>query len=139
MNNITLTGIISSIKTEEYNNQIWFSICNNERYIDKDGNKKSVPSFFNVRIQNIKFDIEKYKVGKLITISGVPKTYNDKNNVPRFYVVAFKINEVVKETKDEMISYDTDGTMLWNGKRCESKESTPEQIKEMEDMLSEFK
>ena len=139
MNKITLTGIISSVKTEEYNNQIWFSICNNERYIDKDGNKKSVPSFFNVRIQNTKFDIEKYKVGKLITISGVPKTYNDKNNVPRFYVVAFKINEVVKETKDEMNSYDTDGTMLWNGKRCESKEATPEQIKEMEDMLSEFK
>jgi len=29
--------------------------------------------------------------------------------------------------------------MLWHGKRCESEEATPEEIEEMERLLSEFR
>lgn len=29
--------------------------------------------------------------------------------------------------------------MLWHGVRCESQEATPEEIKEMEELLSEFR
>ena len=39
---------------------------------------------------------------------------------------------------NKIISYDTDGVMLWHGKRCESVEPTEEERKEMEDLLSEF-
>ena len=44
-----------------------------------------------------------------------------------------------KEIFNKIISYDIDGVMLWNGKRCESVEPTEEERKEMEDLLSEFK
>ena len=37
-----------------------------------------------------------------------------------------------------MISYDTDGVMLWHGKRCEATPPSEEELKEMEDLLSEF-
>lgn len=40
---------------------------------------------------------------------------------------------------DSIISYDTDGVMLWHGKRCESNPCTPEEQKEIEDLLAEFK
>lgn len=44
-----------------------------------------------------------------------------------------------KEIFNKIISYDTDGVMLWHGKRCESVEPTEEEGKEMEDLLSEFR
>lgn len=44
-----------------------------------------------------------------------------------------------KEIFNKIISYDTDGVMLWNGKRCESVQPTEEERKEMEDLLSEFR
>ena len=44
-----------------------------------------------------------------------------------------------KEVFNKIISYDTDGVMLWHGKRCESVEPTEEERKEMEDLLSEFR
>ena len=44
-----------------------------------------------------------------------------------------------KEIFNKIISYDTDGVMLWHGKRCESVELTEEERKEMEDLLSEFR
>lgn len=37
--------------------------------------------------------------------------------------------------KDYQISYDTDGVMLWHGKRCESVQASPEEIAEMEAMI----
>ena len=43
------------------------------------------------------------------------------------------------EEEIPMISYDTDGVMLWHGKRCESIPPTEEELKEMEDLLSEFR
>ena len=44
-----------------------------------------------------------------------------------------------KEIFNKIISYDIDGVMLWNGKRCESVEPTEEERKEMENLLSEFR
>ena len=44
-----------------------------------------------------------------------------------------------KEIFNKIISYDTDGVMLWHGKRCESVKPTEEERKEMEDLLSEFR
>ena len=43
-----------------------------------------------------------------------------------------------KEIFNKIISYDTDGVMLWHGKRCESVEPTEEERKEMEDIIESF-
>ena len=66
---------------------------------------------------------------KLIYIRIVGFCRNDKYNN--------KINNN-KEIFNKIISYDTDGVMLWHGKRCESVEPTEEERREMEDLLSEF-
>ena len=50
--------------------------------------------------------------------------------------------DIVKEGNkilNNIISYDTDGVMLWHGKRCEAIPASPEEIKEMEELLSRFK
>lgn len=57
------------------------------------------------------------------------KNYKKKN---------YNINNTNFKNCEPTISYDSDGVMLWNGKRCESKECTPEEMKEMEELLSEF-
>ena len=41
--------------------------------------------------------------------------------------------------KNNIISYDEDGTMLWNGKRCESNIATEEEQKELKEILSNYK
>lgn len=43
------------------------------------------------------------------------------------------------DNKGPIISYDSDGVMLWNSKRCESEEITLKEMKELELLLSEFK
>lgn len=63
---------------------------------------------------------------------------NKEEDVPYMKEYNNKINNN-KKIYNKIISYDTDGVMLWNGKRCESVPPTPEEQKEMENLLSEFK
>ena len=46
----------------------------------------------------------------------------------------FKNNKIL----NNIISYDMDGVMLWRGKRCEATPASPEEQKEMEELLSRF-
>ena len=48
------------------------------------------------------------------------------------------MNDEKQNSQSPKITYDTDGVMLWDGKRCESVPASPEEIAEMEDLLSEF-
>lgn len=48
-------------------------------------------------------------------------------------------NKNEKEIKNSPISYDTDGVMLWNGKRCESEPCSDEELKELEELLKPFR
>ena len=48
-------------------------------------------------------------------------------------------NKFNNKILNNIISYDTDGVMLWHGKRCESTPATLEEQKEMEELLSRFK
>ena len=58
----------------------------------------------------------------------VKKEYNNKDNNKKIVII-----------KEPVISYDTDGVMLWNGKRCESLSLTEEEQLEMDKLLEEFK
>ena len=44
-----------------------------------------------------------------------------------------------KRNNNKIIDYDTDGVMLWNGVRCESKPCSEKETKELEKLLKEFK
>lgn len=63
---------------------------------------------------------------------------NKEEDVPYMKENNNKINNN-KEIYNKIISYDTDGVMLWNCKRCELVPPTKDEQKEMEDLLSEFK
>ena len=58
-----------------------------------------------------------------------------RNNFKKVIYLNGNINYNIKET---LITYDTDGVMLWNGKRCESEPASPEEIAEMEAMIKEI-
>ena len=56
------------------------------------------------------------------SVTGHNNNYNYKNNIK-------------SNINNSTITYDTDGVMLWHGKRCESEQASPEEIAEMEEML----
>lgn len=141
MNKIILEGNISRINRceEKY---IWFDICKNEKYITKIGEKKNESSFFSCKIDKNRIKDESiFKIGAWVVVSGIPKSYLDKNGYKQFNIFVLEIEDAKvynkKDTQDdETISYDTDGVMLWHGKRCESTEASLEEIKEMEEIIN---
>lgn len=110
-------------------------------------------NLFGVKPKAISVTIKKLKDLDLINI----KYIRNKNLVKQRSVTLtsdvwnqISNNEVVNKEEDitymkeykifnKIISYDTDGVMLWHGKRCESVEPTEEERKEIEDLLSEFR
>ena len=142
---IILEGNISRINDNQIDNFIWFDICKNEKYKTKQGEEKIDTSFFSAKIDRSKIENnDLFKVGSWVVITGIPKSYLDKNNYKKFYVFTLDIKGAreymnPKEEKNSIFSYDDDGVMLWHGKRCESEEATPEEIEEMEKLLSEFR
>lgn len=140
MNKIELTGNISKIYDSD-EKFIWFNICRNEKYKDKNGEMQQAASFFDVKIERSKTDNELFKLGSFITVIGTANSYLDKNNNKRFYIFAYEINNPLDKKEsdpDSTISYDKDGVMLWHGKRCENTPATEEEKREMEALLSEF-
>lgn len=132
---ILVHGIITSIKENVDNKFIWFDIKKDEYYKDKDGKMKNNPSFFSVRVsKNMKYKLE---TNIEIIVKGIPKGFVDKNGYRQNYIHATEINGLTTKKYDEIISYDTDGVMLWNVKRCESIPMSKEEQKEIDKLIKE--
>lgn len=132
---ILVHGIITSIKDNVDNKFIWFDIRKDEYYKDKDGKMKNNPSFFSVRVsKNMKYKLE---TNIEIIVKGIPKGFVDKNGYRQNYIHATEINGLETNKYDEIISYDTDGVMLWNGKRCESIPMSKEEQEEIDKLIKE--
>lgn len=132
---ILVHGIITSIKDNVDNKFIWFDIRKDEYYKDKDGKMKNNPSFFSVRVsKNMKYKLE---TNIEIIVKGIPKGFVDKNGYRQNYIHATEINGLATNKYDEIISYDTDGVMLWNGKRCESIPMSKEEQEEIDKLIKE--
>lgn len=68
-------------------------------------------------------------------------SYSVNNRMQNFITVtkiSDNYDDIINCRKSPRIRYDSDGVMVWNGKRCESKEPTEEEKKEMEEILKEF-
>lgn len=132
---ILVHGIITNIKDNVDNKFIWFDIRKDEYYKDKDGKMKNNPSFFSVRVsKNMKYKLE---TNIEIIVKGIPKGFIDKNGYRQNYIHATEINGLTTNKYDEIISYDTDGVMLWNGKRCESIPMSKEEQEEIDKLIKE--
>ena len=136
---ILVHGIISNIKDNVDKDYIWFDITRNEYYKDKEGNMKNNPSFFSARINKSLRNKYILNTNIEVVIKGIPKGFVDKKGYRQNYIHITEINgvELSENIFNKIISYDTDGVMLWNGKRCESEPASPEEIAEMEAMIKE--
>lgn len=145
-NKVELIGKITSLSYERVdikgNKFRFFDIVQNDKL--EDGSSSS--SFFKIKLSSDL--ISKYqdliKVSNNVYINGYLNNYV-KNGKTIYYIFPKEIklldeNYMSKENDDiPFISYDTDGVMLWHGKRCESVEPTLEDKKEMEALLNDFR
>lgn len=144
-NKIELIGKITSLSYErkDINGKrfMFFDIIQN----DKLDNNSYSSSFYKVKLNeellNKHQDI--IKVSNNIYIIGYLNSYlKDNQNIYYIYPKEIKLLDKNYKLEDDdipMIDYDTDGVMLWHGKRCEAIPPSEEELKEMEDLLSEFK
>lgn len=144
-NKIELIGKITSLSYErkDINGKrfMFFDIVQN----DKLDNNSYSSSFYKVKLNEEL--LNKYqdiiKVSNNIYIIGYLNSYlKDNQNIYYIYPKEIKLLDKNYKLEDDdipMIDYDTDGIMLWHGKRCEAIPPSEEELKEMEDLLSEFK
>lgn len=144
-NKIELIGKITSLSYErkDINGKrfMFFDIVQN----DKLDNNSYSSSFYKVKLNEEL--LNKYqaiiKVSNNIYIIGYLNSYlKDNQNIYYIYPKEIKLLDKNYKLEDDdipMIDYDTDGVMLWHGKRCEAIPPSEEELKEMEDLLSEFK
>lgn len=87
--------------------------------------------------QNMKQNLDSTR-GLSSSISSIiaQEVWNYRQN----YIHATEINgvETNEDILNQVISYDTDRIMLWNGKRCESIPTTKEEQLELQKMINEI-
>ena len=145
-NKIELIGKITSLSYEYYdinkNKFMFFDIVQNNKINDLENSS----SFYKIKLSSEM--ILKYKdivkISNNVYINGYLNTYQkEKRNIYYIYPKEIKLLDnnykLENGTKEPTISYDTDGVMLWNGTRCEATPPTEEELKEMKNLLSEYK
>ena len=132
---ITYHGVITSKRDNVDDKFIWFDI-KQDNIIKKDGKVINNPSFFSARIY------KEYKnlivLHEEIYVKGIPGGYVDKKGIKQNYIDVDVINDVkVKNDliENNNISYDSDGVMLWNGKRCESTPLSKKEKNELDELI----
>lgn len=81
--------------------------------------------------------------GNKVFVKGYLNTYTDRFNKIQTFITTTDIStnpsDITNGRKEPHIRYDPDGVMVWNGKRCESIPPTEKELKELEELLKEFK
>ena len=141
LNDIKLSGFINSI-TDTDDMYIKFGMT-----CIKNANKLNKNIFVSLNINRDLYN--KYKdffvKGKKVYVRGYLNSFSDKNKKIQNFITVTDIfdcyNSFSKNIKEPepIIRYDSDGVMVWNGKRCESIPLAEDELKEMEELLSEFK
>ena len=135
VNEIIISGVINNI-TDNNNEYIKFGLTTS-----KFNNSKTYSSL------NIKRDLytmykDFFVKGNKVYVKGYLNSYSGNNVIHNFITVtniSDDYNTLIQGRKGSRIRYDPDGVMVWNGKRCESKEPTDEERLEMEELLKEFR
>ena len=134
---ITYHGVITSIRDNVDEKFIWFDI-KQDNIIKKDGKVINNPSFFSARIYKEYKDL--IKLHEEVYVKGIPGGYVDKKGIKQNYIHVDVIDDVKVKNElieNNIISYDTDGVMLWHGKRCEAIPMTKEEQEEIDKLIKE--
>ena len=139
LNDIKLSGVINGI-TDTDDMYIKFGMT-----CIKNTNELNKNIFVSLNINRDLYN--KYKdffvKGKKVYVRGYLNSFLDKNKKIQNFITVTDIYDYPinfsKNIKEPIIRYDSDGVMVWNGKRCESIPLAEDELKEMEELLSEFK
>ena len=134
---ITYHGEITSIRDNIDNKFIWFDI-KQDNIIKKDGKVINYPSFFSARIYKEYKDL--IKLHEEVYVKGIPGGYVDKKGIKQNYIHVDVIDDVKVKNElieNNIISYDTDGVMLWHGKRCEAIPMSKEEQEEFDKLIKD--
>ena len=138
-NEVLLSGIINVI-TDNGSQYIKFGLTSNKYTLNED---KKVYVSLNISRELFTIYKDLFFKGNKVFIKGYLNSYIDKDKKIQSFISVIEIsnnqNEIIKGRSSPHIRYDPDGVMVWNGKRCESIPPTEKELKEMEELLKEFK
>lgn len=139
INQVLLSGIVVNIK-EGIGGYILFTMkC--KKYSETKYNFVYVSLSIYEDLYNIYKDI--FVKDNEMFIKGYINSYVDNNKNYKMFIsvigVSKSYEQLIEGKKTPYIRFDTDGVMVWNGKRCESTSLSEEELKEMDELLNEFR
>ena len=139
INHVLLSGIIVNIK-EGIGGYILFTMkC--KKYSESKYNFVYVSLSIYEDLYNIYKDI--FVKDNEIFIKGYINSYVDNNRKYKMFIsvigVSKSYEQLIECKKTPYIRFDPDGVMVWNGKRCESTPLSEDELKEMDELLNEFR
>lgn len=139
INQVLLSGIIVNIK-EGIGGYILFTMkC--KKYSESKYNFVYVSLSIYEDLYNIYKDI--FVKDNEIFIKGYINSYVDNNRNYKMFIsvigVSKSYEQLIEGKKTQYIRFDSDGVMVWNGKRCESTPLSEDELKEMDELLNEFR
>ena len=139
INQVLLSGIIVNIK-EGIGGYILFTMkC--KKYSESKYNFVYVSLSIYEDLYNIYKDI--FVKDNEIFIKGYINSYVDNNRNYKMFIsvigVSKSYEQLIECKKTPYIRFDPDGDMVWNGKRCESTPLSEDELKEMDELLNEFR
>ena len=139
INQVLLSGVIVNIK-EGIGGYILFTLkC--KKYSESKYNFVYVSLSIYEDLYNIYKDI--FVKDNEIFIKGYINSYVDNNRNYKMFIsvigVSKSYEQLIECKKTPYIRFDPDGVMVWNGKRCESTPLSEEELKEMDELLNEFR
>ena len=139
INHVLLSGIIVNIK-EGIGGYILFTMkC--KKYSESKYNFVYVSLSIYEDLYNIYKDI--FVKDNEIFIKGYINSYVDNNRNYKMFIsvigVSKSYEQLIECNKTPYIRFDPGGVMVWNGKRCESTPLSEEELKEMDELLNEFR
>ena len=119
---------------------MFFDLVQNDKLQDNSYSSKYYKIKLTEELINKYKDI--IKVSNNVYIKGYLNSYL-KDNKNNYYIYPKEIvlldnHYQLTNSESPRIEYDSDGVMLWNGKRCVDEPIDDKELKEMENLLSEF-
>ena len=139
-NEVIISGNINVIKDINDNDKyVKFSIVS-KKYSSNSNSKVYIS--LNIPKELYYENLEYFFVNSKVFVKGYLNSYSVNNRMQNFITVtkiSDNYDDIIYERKGPRIRYDSDGVMVWNGQRCESKKATEEEQQEMEEILKDFR
>lgn len=138
-NEVLISGVINVI-TDTNGKYIKFGLTTNKYTLNED---KKVYVSLNISRELFNTYQDYFVKDNKVFVKGYLNSYIYQNKKIQSFITVTDIsnspNDITNGRKSPHIRYDSDGVMIWNGKRCEAIPPTKEELAEMEELLKDFK